>query len=273
MSFPLIFPAFITVFHDITELIMYRSTFGTPHDMIALLACLPLLEKVEVDADFPSNWLSSQALPVPPEPPHSLKAVQLSLSSLYQDPWSCILDWIAQSPPTVCALKLRALPSTSLPAFRTVLCALGPTLYDLYLCLRSGVSSHDIETVLSPHLGCLTQLTHLTICINLLAQRDPPHAHLDAYSALLDALPREPAVVETLTLNILYVFTLKHLVLFDWVRFCVAARAHTRLRLLRFLAHERTPNDEAVLEKLRNRVVSDFAARVSVEVEWDAPLL
>ncbi|KAJ7197017.1 hypothetical protein GGX14DRAFT_671589, partial [Mycena pura] len=266
-SFPLIFPTLTMVFHDITKLDIKRSTFSTPHHLIALLAHLPRLENVKVEAAFSPDWPSSQVLPVPPEPPRSLKTVQLFLSNRYGDPWSCILDWIVQGPLTVRALALHGLPSKSLLTFRTLLCTLGPTLHTLYLYPCYNVSS---QTDLSPHFGCLTQLRHLEICVDSL-QHDP--AHLDAYSALLDALPREPAVLKILTLHILYVGTFTHLVSLDWVRFCAAARAHTRLRLLRFLADGRTPKDRAVLEELRNRVAKDLAATVSVEVKWDEPLL
>ncbi|KAJ7210844.1 hypothetical protein GGX14DRAFT_542927 [Mycena pura] len=256
----------IAVLHDITELDIQRTTFDTPHHLVALLARLPRLKKVTIQTEFVegTGWLQTMpGMPPPPDPPRSLQVVQLHLEYLDHRPRSSILlEWLFKGPPTVRVLALGRVLREAMPAIGTYFRTLGPVLCDLELYLEGYVSSRNVETDLAPHLVCLTNITHLTLRIDVWVLQ-PKHWY--AYLALLESLPREPTRLETLTiiLSIDYVRWVDSL---DWGRFHAAVRTRAQLRLLRFRVLSRYRAAEASVVEIRKRVASELAAMISIEV-------
>ncbi|KAJ7208320.1 hypothetical protein GGX14DRAFT_634026 [Mycena pura] len=306
--------SFTAVFRDITQFDLDNATFATTHHLIDVLACLPRLERSTVYAVFLKNraepvrpsvvgprlvstlpWYSLLAVvvvvaraalraalappppprksPLPREPPHCLRELRLCLPCW--DSFDPIISWIGTGPPTIHALKLGILPITSLPAVGNLLRILRSVLRDLELDFPSHITSLDIETHLAPHLARTTHITHLTIHSGFRSIHMLQHASW----TLLDALPREPETLETLTIILkINSFTtiLQALDMFDWANLNAALRARPRLRRLRFHLHwnnhrERlrfrwnNPTDEAVKE-IRRRVAPEFMSRGIVDV-------
>ncbi|KAJ7210777.1 hypothetical protein GGX14DRAFT_394407 [Mycena pura] len=251
---------FIAVFHDIREIVIDSPTIEAQH-LVALLARLPRLEKVVVNTLFMTLATGMQTLPKPPDPPRSLQSVRLCLE--YPDSPMFILNWIVKDPPNVRTLGLSRIWPEELPVVGTHLRTLGPTLRELDLELVTPTSSRVVTESLAPHFACLAHVAHLTVRVDLYGFEPK---HWGAYWTLLEALPRAPAALETLTIGLSGTFEyLQHL---DWAHLYAAVRVHTRLRLLRFLV-PRHIFGESVVEEIRNRVEPDFAARGSVEVEAD----
>ncbi|KAJ7190832.1 hypothetical protein GGX14DRAFT_603407 [Mycena pura] len=257
--------AFTAVFHDITELDIQHSTFEKPHQLIALLACLPRLEKVTVHTQllYDETWMQAlPGLPTPSAPPGSLQVVRLRLDSYDTCPCASILSWIVNGPPTVRVLKLGRIWREGLPAVGPHLRTLGPVLRELDLDLASFISAREVGKHLAPHLACLPHIAHLTVHVDL-SESEPKHCQWYACLALLGALPRAPPALEKFTM----VFTGKYLPEdFDWAHLYAEVRAHTRLRLMRFHLQSSISNVRRAMEEIRRLVAPEFAARGSIEV-------
>ncbi|KAJ7210862.1 hypothetical protein GGX14DRAFT_565457 [Mycena pura] len=259
----------VPVFHDITELDIQHSNFAAAQ-VIALIACLPRLEKVMIHFLADTRMHALPWLPVPPDPPdppRNLQVVRLRQECTSGSPCIGILSRIAKAPLTVRVLGLGEISRKDLPAVGTHLRVLGPALCDLDLEFETHISASDIETDLAPHLACLTHITKLTAHIDV---SDALYAGWYSPLTLLAALPSEPATLETLTIVLAnYDLHLMDPELFDWGPLHAAARAHTRLRLLQFHVHTSYFSVDPVLamKKIRKDVAPLFAATFSVEVE------
>ncbi|KAJ7191213.1 hypothetical protein GGX14DRAFT_579183 [Mycena pura] len=262
--------SFLTVCHDITKLDIQHATFQTPHQVIALLARLPRLEKVIVHSKMISEYsYQTWTLPEllgPPIPPRNLQIIRLHLK-FRNYCWPSIFSWIVEGQSTVRMLGLGLLWGEDLPAIGTRLGTLAPVLCDLDLALMSKITAHQVETHLAPYLARLTRVTHLTLRIGC---RGSMPVHWYASLALLTALPRSPAALKTLTIFLAFDWT--HLQRLDWAHLYAAVRMHTRLRFLQFRVDGRPLKSERAMEVIWKHVAPEIAARSRFLVYFVAEL-
>ncbi|KAJ7090114.1 hypothetical protein C8R44DRAFT_751099 [Mycena epipterygia] len=261
-SFALTDHSLLALFHNITELDIYFSTFATPYQLALLASHFPCLQRLSVDPMF----LENDVVPLAPAVPRNLQFMCFRSAAGNENSTSSFLSWLhaAERPPSIRVLEMSMLGTESLPAASALIRALGADLEALNLKLVYRVTAADI----SKHIDFSrnTRLQRLTIHMSLRRFLSPA-AHAGGARAPWALLSALHAKITTLTI-VLALDTVDLIDNLDWAFLSTALRTHpplSALQQLHFIVHCSVAMDE-VEGAIRARLPEE-SARGLVEVE------
>ncbi|KAF7304411.1 hypothetical protein HMN09_00843200 [Mycena chlorophos] len=132
------------VFRGITSLVLARTTFSSPYELICMLGPLRALEEIAIHGTFIDDFPAEGHLPKGPAPPAGLTTVRLKIRSNEGDPFTYLAMWLVGRPPPLRVLEAGVLWRESIPGVGALCSAIGAGLKELDLVLLNHVTASEL---------------------------------------------------------------------------------------------------------------------------------
>ncbi|KAJ7199831.1 hypothetical protein GGX14DRAFT_467462 [Mycena pura] len=149
-------------FSNLTELCIHLVEFSHSQQVLVLLSCFQMLEKLSIGATFATEDQASSSIP-PPNLRH-LRVLRLRVGLHGTGAFRDLISWFIPTngfQPAIQALSIASLESSMVPVVGSLLRGLGSTLKHLDIWFMSSVTVADVNTHID--LTCNRGLRSVTV--------------------------------------------------------------------------------------------------------------